>query len=153
MKDDKHFNIRVYALLINMNQEILVAEEYHFSTFMRKFPGGGLQFGESTTDCLRRELREELGIEVGRIEHQHTTDIFVQSAFNSNHQVIGVYYATVAPDYLISMYRENYAQPSTEGEERFRWIPLEKIGIDDFTFLIDRQAIEIFINKFKDDPI
>ncbi len=149
MKDDKHFNIRVYALLINIKKEILIAEEYHYSTFMRKFPGGGLQFGESTTDCLRRELREELGIEIGNIEHHHTTDIFVQSAFNSNHQVIGIYYATVAPDNLINKYRENYAQPSTEGEERFRWIALDKISVNDFTFPIDKQAMEIFLNKIK----
>jgi len=43
---------------------------------MTKFPGGGLQFGEGTIDCIKREFREELGCEIGVLKHFYTTDYF-----------------------------------------------------------------------------
>ncbi len=60
MKNDKFFNIRVYAFILNSYEEVLIAEEFHYDTFMRKLPGGGLQFGEGIYDALIREIREEL---------------------------------------------------------------------------------------------
>lgn len=29
-----------------------------------QFPGGGLEFGEGVEDCLHREIREELGVDI-----------------------------------------------------------------------------------------
>ena len=43
---EKKFNIRVYGLLINDRNEILVSDEFRMGVFMTKFPGGGLKFGE-----------------------------------------------------------------------------------------------------------
>lgn len=92
MQTGKFFNVRVYAILINSKRELLISDEFHYNTNMRKFPGGGLQFGEGIINCLQRELKEELDIEVSNINHFHTTEVFSQSAFDANHQVIGVYY-------------------------------------------------------------
>ena len=54
------FNIRVYGILINDNKQVLVADEYIRGGMYTKFPGGGLEFGEGTRDCLKRELKEEV---------------------------------------------------------------------------------------------
>ena len=35
-----------------------------------ELPGGGLDFGESFTEALRREVKEEMGLEVVRIEEK-----------------------------------------------------------------------------------
>lgn len=86
------FNIRVYGILINENKQILVSDEYIRGNYYTKFPGGGLEFGEGTRDCLKRELKEELGIESEIGEHIYTTDYFQISAFNPAHQIISVYY-------------------------------------------------------------
>jgi hypothetical protein len=47
------FNLRVYGIVINDKKQILVADEYIRGGFYTKFPGGGLEFGEGTRDCLK----------------------------------------------------------------------------------------------------
>ena len=86
------FNLRVYGILINEKKQVLVSDEYIRGGLYTKFPGGGLEFGEGTRDCLKRELKEELGIgaEVG--DHIYTTDYFQMSAFRPDHQIISIYY-------------------------------------------------------------
>lgn len=86
------FNIRVYGILINEEKQVLVSDEYIRGGFYTKFPGGGLEFGEGTRDCLRRELKEELGIESEIGDHIYTTDFFQGSAFHKDNQIISIYY-------------------------------------------------------------
>ena len=59
----KNFNIRVYGIVIQ-NGEILLSNEHYGEHEFVKFVGGGLQQGESTIDCLRREFKEELDQEI-----------------------------------------------------------------------------------------
>src|ERR1051325_7212532 len=86
------FNIRVYGVLINEKKQVLVADEYIRGKFYTKFPGGGLELGEGTRDCLKREFKEEMDLEVEVGEHLYTTDFYQVSAFNSAHQIISIYY-------------------------------------------------------------
>ena len=86
------FNIRVYGILINDKKQVLVADEYVRGGLYTKFPGGGLEFGEGTRDCLKRELKEELGIEAAIGDHVYTTDYFQMSAFRPDDQIISIYY-------------------------------------------------------------
>jgi 8-oxo-dGTP diphosphatase len=86
------FNIRVYGILINNQQQVLVSDELIRGSYITKFPGGGLEFGEGTRDCLRREFMEEMKLKVEISEHIYTTDYFQISAFNSDHQIISIYY-------------------------------------------------------------
>jgi ADP-ribose pyrophosphatase YjhB (NUDIX family) len=86
------FNIRVYGILINEQQQVLVSDEFIRGTYFTKFPGGGLEFGEGTRDCLKREFMEEMKLNVQVGEHIYTTDFFQLSAFNAGHQIISIYY-------------------------------------------------------------
>lgn len=86
------FNIRVYGLLINENKQVLVSDEYIRGDYITKFPGGGLEFGEGTRDCLKREFKEEMDLDVRIGDHFYTTDYFQMSAFNPAHQIISIYY-------------------------------------------------------------
>ena len=86
------FNVRVYGILINDEQQVLVSDEYIRGTYFTKFPGGGLEFGEGTRDCLKREFMEEMNLAVEIGEHIYTTDFFQLSAFNPGHQIISIYY-------------------------------------------------------------
>jgi ADP-ribose pyrophosphatase YjhB (NUDIX family) len=86
------FNIRVYGILINDNRQVLVSDECIRGTYITKFPGGGLEFGEGTRDCLQREFMEEMHLKVNVADHIYTTDFYQQSAFNAAHQIISIYY-------------------------------------------------------------
>ena len=91
------FNIRVYGILSGKNREILVSDEFIRGNKYTKFPGGGLEFGEGTRDCLMREFQEEMSLAVRVTDHLYTTDFFQMSAFNPEHQIISIYYRGRSP--------------------------------------------------------
>lgn len=86
------FNIRVYGILIDDEKRVLVCDELIRGQYYTKFPGGGLEFGEGTRDCLRREFMEEMNLKVEVGDHLYTTDFFQKSAFHPDHQIISIYY-------------------------------------------------------------
>jgi 8-oxo-dGTP diphosphatase len=84
--------IRVYGILINEKKQVLVSDEFIRGSYYTKFPGGGLEFGEGTRDCLKREFMEEMNLQVEIEEHIYTTDFFQMSAFNPADQIVSIYY-------------------------------------------------------------
>ncbi len=125
-----HFNVRVYGLLI-ANGSILVNDEVIHGRKVRKFPGGGLELGEGTSEGLAREFREELNLEIRVASHFYTTDYFVKSAWD-NSQVISIYYLVeaVAGDFQLM-------NVSPDAEQTV-WVPLTDIRPEDFTLPIDK---------------
>jgi 8-oxo-dGTP diphosphatase len=142
------FNVRVYGLLINDAQEILISDEQEYGVQFTKFPGGGLEYGEGMTDGLKREFVEECNAEVEVLSHYYTTDFFVKSAFNDS-QIISVYYLVkpVAPlDLAIKTIPFDF---DGEGEilQSFRWIKLADLKETDFTFPTDQYVARLIINS------
>lgn len=90
------FNIRVYGILMNEQKQVLVSDEFIRGKYYTKFPGGGLEFGEGTRECLAREFMEEMNLKVEVGDHIYTTDFYQVSAFNPGHQIISIYYAVKA---------------------------------------------------------
>src|SRR3954464_15284708 len=86
------FNVRVYGILLDSKKRVLVSDEFIRGNYFTKFPGGGLEFGEGTKDCLKREFKEETNLDVTIGEHIYTTDFFQISAFNNVDQIISIYY-------------------------------------------------------------
>ncbi|MBL7727959.1 MAG: NUDIX domain-containing protein, partial [Dinghuibacter sp.] len=85
-------NLRVYGILITEQKQVLVSDELIRGEQYTKFPGGGLEPGEGTRDCLKREFLEEMNLQVEVGSHIYTTDFFQPSAFHNNHQIISIYY-------------------------------------------------------------
>jgi 8-oxo-dGTP diphosphatase len=85
-------NIRVYGILLGEDRKVLVSDEFIRGGYYTKFPGGGLEFGEGTRDCLKREFKEEMDLDVSIGEHIYTTDFFQLSAFQPGQQIISIYY-------------------------------------------------------------
>ena len=86
-----YFNVRVYGLLINAQNEVLLSDEFEYNRRFTKFPGGGLEFGEGLIDGLKREFLEECNAEIDIINHFYTTDFYEKSSFNDS-QILSVYY-------------------------------------------------------------
>ncbi len=129
------FNIRVYGILINDKNEVLITDECRGGVFFTKFPGGGLEFGEGLKDCLVREFQEELGISIEVGELFYCTDFFI--AFKATDQLISIYYKIE----FIDKNKLNFAEyniPFTIEQEKFRWMSLDEISEDVFTFPIDK---------------
>ena len=85
-------NIRVYAIYINENQEIMALDEGYAGQKLIKLPGGGLEFGEGTIECLHREFAEELNLKIEVLEHFYTQEDFLVSRFRENEQLLTIYY-------------------------------------------------------------
>ena len=66
MKEFKHFG--VYGIIIENNNIVLVKK--NGGPYDGKFdlPGGSIEFGETPLEALKRELKEEIGINLGDCE-------------------------------------------------------------------------------------
>ena len=138
-----HFNVRVYGILVN-NGNVLVSDEYIKEKHITKFPGGGLEFGEGTKDCVIREFKEELDLKVEVVSHFYTTDFFVVSAFNSQSQIISIYYIVKAQEtFNFKTTTKTFDFDKKEGAQSFRWISLADINESNFTFVIDKKIAEL----------
>jgi 8-oxo-dGTP diphosphatase len=142
------FNVRVYGLLINDQQEILISDEQEYGMQFTKFPGGGLELGEGLIDGLKREFVEECNVEVEVLSHFYTTDFFVKSAFN-NSQIISVYYLVNNLSPLELAFKTVAFDFEGEGEilQSFRWIKLSELKETDFTFPIDQHVAKLLIEN------
>src|SRR5690606_16241981 len=134
----KFFNIRTYGILINEKQEILISDELYHGQQFSKFPGGGLEFGESLPDAVKREFIEECNLKIKETELLYITDTVVQSAFNDS-QVIGVYYQVYTEEKLKIPIKTKVFDFDEGGVQSFRWIPLQKFSTHDLTFEMDQE--------------
>src|SRR5689334_11977035 len=141
------FNVRVYGILINDKDQVLVTDELIRGNYYTKFPGGGLEFGEGTRDCLKREFLEEMNLRVQVGEHLYTTDFFQMSAFNPEHQIISIYYWVTALEELsvrlnTRPFEFDEAQLETYRQqnecESFRFVPFEQFSEESVTLPIDK---------------
>lgn len=130
------FNVRVYGLLIE-SDSILITHEIIKGFNMTKFPGGGLEFGEGTMDCLIREFKEELNLDITVKDHFYTTDIFQASAFNPSDQIISIYY-------LVERNSLNSIELTEEEIVRsISWKNINSLESETLSFPIDRLVLEL----------
>lgn len=139
------FTIRVYALIISSGNEVLVTDEFQLDMKMTKFPGGGLNFGEGTIDCLKRELMEECSQEITDIGHFYTTDFYQKALYWDNHQLISIYYlAKLKGPIQFKVSLKAFDFPDlVNGTQSFRWIAADKINPEEFTFPIDKHVAHL----------
>lgn len=144
------FNVRAYAIIINEKKELLLTDEYRFGKAFTKFPGGGLEFGEGIKDCLYREIKEELNLEIKSHQHFYTTDFFQLSAFHQNQQIISIYYKVELFDYAkIETENKpfNFKYGLQENAQIFRWKSLTYLTSEDLTFPIDKHVVELLLQN------
>ncbi len=147
------FNVRVYGLLFDSNKRLLVSDEFIRGDYFTKLPGGGLEFGEGTRDCLKREFMEETGLDVEIGEHIYTTDFFQISAFNNKDQIICIYYSVKVKEPILldcktkpfDFAPHQTADPNGESEV-FRWVEWDNLSEETMSLPIDKAVIRIIKN-------
>lgn len=146
------FTIRVYGLLLNDIGEILLSKEkigdFHFT----KFPGGGLELGEGIKDCLIREFKEEVDIDIEVESHFYTTDFFLQSAFRATDQIISVYYIVKSLSDMDSIRLDEFDIENNGRieQQQLIWIPVNELTAEMVTFPIDKHVVGLLKKTFTD---
>src|SRR4051794_268867 len=152
----RNFNIRVYGILME-NGNVLVSDEFIRGNYFTKFPGGGLEFGEGTRDCLKREFMEETGLDVTIGDHIYTTDFFQISAFNKKDQIISIYYFVhaIEPNELSKLQTkttvfdfESHQISVPNGQfELLRWVGWDELSEDSVSLPIDKIVVKMLKNS------
>jgi 8-oxo-dGTP diphosphatase len=151
------FNVRVYGILLGYNNQVLVSDELIRGDHITKYPGGGLEFGEGTRDCLKREFKEEMDLDVVVGDHLYTTDFFQMSAFNPEHQIISIYYFVKALEPIRVPLRttpfdfderelKRYAEKKET--ETFRFIDWNVFSAESVTLPIDKVVAALLKAKY-----
>lgn len=143
-----YFNVRVYGLLIDSGNNILISDEQEYGMRFTKFPGGGLELGEGLIDGLKREFMEECNVEIEVSKHFYTTDFYVKSAFNDS-QVISVYYTVKNITPLNLTVKTKVFDFDGEGDvlQSFRWVNITDLKEEDFPFATDKQVVKLLTGK------
>lgn len=120
------------ALIWNQEGKILIDKRQAGGTFggLWEFPGGKKEIDETIQACIKREILEELGIEISVEEHLITVD--------HNYTEVRI---------TLEVYHCRYLQgtPQTIECDEFRWVTLDEIG--QFTFPKANEQIITAIRK------
>lgn len=133
----EEFTIRVYGIIIENDHICLSREEIRGQRFV-KFPGGGLEYGEGTRECLQREIQEETGLSSRIKEHFYTTDFFQPSQFHDHPvQVLSIYYfaTLINPEKISGM-------ATSEGGLGIFWLPLSELKPETLDLPIDQVVVK-----------
>ena len=145
---DRTTNIRVYGIILNDKKQVLLSDEFRFGRQFTKFPGGGLEWGEGTKDCLKRELYEEMKLEAEIGDLFYVNDFMQISAFRENDQLFSFYYFVNQIEFERIMTVKR-TPPLTEDGEKFRWLDLSDLSSESVTFPVDKIVAEKLIEKCK----
>ena len=141
----KQFTVRVYGILVDKGRILLSHEKYHNKRFT-KFPGGGLELGESVLDCLKREFMEEMGVEIIPSYLFHVTESVQVSSFYPEDQVIAIYYI-VQCDEVENIKVSVDPKEIPDRSEIFQWVKLSEFSKDMLTFESEKEAASKLFDK------
>ena len=125
-------NVRVYVAIVKEKKVFALFEKYAGASLL-KFPGGGLEYGEGTIECLQREMDEELNLQLKNVQHFYTQEDFVVSRFRENEQLLTIYYTAEIVDESAFFIKD-------KSIEKVDWISLEVEN--PFTLPVDRIVFE-----------
>lgn len=140
-----YFNVRVYGLLINNQNEVLLSDEHEYGMKFTKFPGGGVELGEGLIEALKREFMEECYAEIEVLSHFYTTDFYEKSSFNDS-QVLSVYYLVKEVFPLQLGFKTAVFDFDENQNQSFRWRKITDITEDDVTFKTDKAVVSLLKN-------
>lgn len=118
---------RVKALIITSDNKILLGHSH----CEYQFPGGHIEAGEDLLLGLRRELKEETGLE---FDTSNLNPFVVRNSYykdypseNVNNKIV-IYYYVINDDRIPDLKKTNYTLEELDGNFSLRYIPLEIVN-------------------------
>lgn len=134
----ERFNVRVYGILINEANEVLLSHEHYKDFDLVKFPGGGVNLGEGLADALHREWLEELNVAIEIQDLFYINDFFVPSFLKDNSQVISIYYRVIIKGHIKKGIPE-----SAEAHLSHKWHAIQDLHDDLLSLPIDKKVVSL----------
>lgn len=118
------FNYRVVGVTLNNNQVLLHKSE---KDFFWSLPGGRVEFLETASDALKREMREELNIEVKVKRLLWVVENFFEYDFKSYHE-LALYFLMLLPSGSNLYFQTESFEGKEEGLKLiFQWHKLDSL--------------------------
>ncbi len=124
--EHRHFSMRVGAVILHEGQ-VLVERGQDDEFEYWYLPGGRVEIGESSTDTLQREMREELGIEVQVERLTHVVEYFFAMDGVEYHQLALYFLANLPPCYLVES-PGPFLRHDGEANLHFDWLPVAELS-------------------------
>ncbi len=136
-------------------KHVLVLKEKIGSFEIVKFAGGGVNHGEGIFNALRRELKEELEIEIHTDwELIYVNNFFVPSAFKQDKEVLAIYYSFPCNEKTINKLKpvkvSNYQEALGKQSQVFL-VPLKPEMVEIFMIPTDRMAFIHLLKKVRQE--
>lgn len=117
---------RTKALIINSKNEIMLG----YGDLTYQFPGGHLKIGETSNECLKRELKEETGMDIDTsnlkpfIKMSHYTRNYRNSGKNRQNDI---YFYYIRTDEQYNMKNTNLDEFERLSNFQIKLISLDKV--------------------------
>lgn len=117
---DKCFNYRVAGVAVREDSVLLQQAE---GDYCWVFPGGRPEFGEPAEQTLKREMREEIGVEVEVVRLLWLVENFFTYADRRYHEIT-LYFLMRLPETCVYSVEPGPFAVEDEGTKlTFRWVP------------------------------
>ena len=135
MKEHQLFHITCKGLIFHRNSFLLHRANDHEFFGALECPGGRVDRGELLEDVLKRELREEAGLDLNTVGH--SIELFAlnqrdeaEYGWDDKTQIIEIYYKITVPDNF------NLELKTLEEVSSFEWIN-KNTNLDNFPYRVE----------------
>ena len=141
VNENVRFNYRV-AFIIKHKNRVLLENTGGFFNMI----GGRVQFGESSLSAAKRELKEELNIEVDNIKLINVSENFFDWAGKRQHEMLFVYEIVLDDSYEI-VKKDNFKCLDAD-DEIFTWFDVNEVEKLDCRPKVIKKLVKQTIGQF-----
>ena len=124
--DDGYFNYRVAAVIINHGR-LLVMHNKEYNTYY--LPGGRVQLHESSETAIKREIKEELLIDINNFRPLWLNEcFFIEEGVNEKFHELCIYYLLDISDTNFNHFENKFILKENGSNNYFEWILFDKLG-------------------------
>lgn len=139
MPEQKYPEPTVGALIFNKEGKLLLVKSPKwFDKFI--IPGGHVELGETTKDALKREIKEEVGLEIGEIEFLQYQDAIFAPEFAKKKHFVFLEFSAKCIDDKVTVDNDEITD--------FRWVnPVDSLKMNLASYT--RRVVEAFLKRRK----